>query len=128
MERSSYGDHHPETDQYDPGGPAEQAAHPGPPEHVPRPGEQQNVTAQPDEGDDGVEEHQERHASGRRRAPSRDGPRRVPDTACGQGLGGAAATRSSTLPDMIVRTWAVMCSSGQSHQAASSSRATSRAS
>jgi hypothetical protein len=30
---------------------------------------------------------------------------------------GAAASRSPTPPDMIVRTWSVMCRSGQSHQA-----------
>jgi macrolide transport system ATP-binding/permease protein len=42
--------------------------------------------------------------------------------------GGRAASSSSTEPDMMVRTCSVMCSAGQSHQAMSSSRATSSAS
>ncbi len=41
------------------------------------------------------------------------------------GSAAAAAARSSTLPDMIVRTCSVMCWSGQSHQARSSRRAMS---
>lgn len=39
--------------------------------------------------------------------------------------GGTAFTRSSMLPDMIVRTCSVMCWSGQSHQATASRRSMS---
>ncbi|CAM5565667.1 hypothetical protein STANM309S_02694 [Streptomyces tanashiensis] len=41
---------------------------------------------------------------------------------------GAAASSSAMLPDMIVRTCSVMCSTGQSHQATARSRATSSSS
>ncbi len=41
---------------------------------------------------------------------------------------GATAAKSSTLPDMIVRTCSVMCSSGQSHQASANKRSTSASS